>query len=34
MFNFIDMNDLVDEQRSMHMAEQYSNRRVMVSKNR
>jgi hypothetical protein len=25
------MNDLVDEQRTMHMAEQYSDRRIMVN---
>jgi hypothetical protein len=28
------MNDLVDEQRAMVMAEQYSDRRIMVKKNR
>jgi hypothetical protein len=25
------MNDLADEQRTMHMAEQYSDRRIMVN---
>ena len=28
--SLLDMRDLVDEERTMEMAEQYSNRRVMV----
>ncbi len=30
LLNGLDMNDLADEQRTMHMAEQYSDRRIMV----
>lgn len=31
--SFIDIYDLADEQRAMIMAEQYSERRIMVRKN-
>jgi hypothetical protein len=30
LLNGLDMNDLADEQHTMHMAEQYSDRRIMV----
>lgn len=32
--SFVDINNLADEQRMMHMAEEYSDRRIMVRKKR